>query len=471
MPGTASTLSYGNQREIRRQIKELLTNPLNRAKLSSTEGDPSVIRVETQFEMDNLNLLDWLALQKNDFKFYWRERESRDETAGIGASRIVRSLPGDTYHSLFGKLHSLTAKEYPTLRLYGGFRFDPYSRHHDPAWEPYGDALFILPRFELNRKGGYLCFAINLMGNELTDGSLVNLSEEIDELVFSPESSDRDRSASSLTTRVNFPEEKSWLLAAGEAISSLRSGEPQKIVLSRQALLDFSQSVSPWSFLSKLSQENEPSFLIGFQPAYLTAFVSASPELLYYRQGRKVSSEAIAGTIRRGLDENEDRKLRQALLASVKDRHEHALVVEGIKGRLSNLCDKLDSGNQPELLPLSRVHHLISRFNGQLRDTVTDANLISALHPTPAVGGFPIDDARVRIAGLEQFDRGWYAGPVGWVGYDSAEFAVAIRCGLISNNRLCLYAGAGIVKGSTPEGEWDEIEAKVAGLLEAATGQ
>jgi len=101
---------------------------------------------------------------------------------------------------------------------------------------------------------------------------------------------------------------------------------------------------------------------------------------------------------------------------------------------------------------------------------VSDAALMQALHPSPAVGGVPTNKAIAYLREHEPFDRGWYAGPVGWVGPESGEFAVAIRSGLVRGNTLSLYSGAGIVDGSTPDGEWSEIETKLSNALSALTG-
>jgi len=119
---------------------------------------------------------------------------------------------------------------------------------------------------------------------------------------------------------------------------------------------------------------------------------------------------------------------------------------------------------------LTHVQHLYCRFRGTLVDDISDSVLLSKLHPTPAVGGYPREKIQEEIASLEPFDRGWYAGPVGWVGHDAAEFAVAIRSALICGNRVSLYSGAGIVEGSSPENEWDEVENKIGGLIEVMPG-
>jgi len=114
---------------------------------------------------------------------------------------------------------------------------------------------------------------------------------------------------------------------------------------------------------------------------------------------------------------------------------------------------------------LARGRHLVSRFEGVLRHGVSTWDLLRHLHPTPATGGYPAPAALKAIRRTETFDRGWYAGPVGCVGRDFAEFAVALRCGLVTGSRLHLYSGAGIVSGSEPESEWDEIEHKIVDFV------
>ena len=191
------------------------------------------------------------------------------------------------------------------------------------------------------------------------------------------------------------------------------------------------------------------------------AVVSASPERLFRREGRAVESEAVAGTRPRGVSEADDAVLRDELLRSEKDKAEHEHVRVGIRETLGPLCEELEIEEGVSEMKLARRRHLISRVRGMLRGGVTDAEVLQALHPTPAVCGCPRDEALEEIRALEPFDRGWYAGPVGWIGADEAEFAVGIRSGLVRGNRLALFSGAGIVAGSVPENEWAEIEQKI----------
>ena len=176
-----------------------------------------------------------------------------------------------------------------------------------------------------------------------------------------------------------------------------------------------------------------------------------------------MQGEALAGTRHRDRDEATDEQLGRELLTSEKDRREHQHVVDGVSNQLGPLCKKLTGGDDVTLVKLARVQHLRASFEGHLKPSVTDFELITALHPTPAVGGVPSDEAVARIAAIEPFDRGLYAGPVGYFGKDETEFAVGIRSMLIAGDLIRMYSGAGIVAGSNPEEEWQELDNKIAG--------
>ena len=208
-----------------------------------------------------------------------------------------------------------------------------------------------------------------------------------------------------------------------------------------------------------------------FMPEPGVAFIGASPERLYLRQGKLIQSEAIAGTRPRGTSTAADGALGQNLLHSDKDLREHRYVVQGIRDTLAPLCQVLDVGEEISILRLAQCQHLVSFFEGTLDDDVLDTDILQRLQPTPAVGGYPAGAALDEIDRLESFDRGWYAGPIGWVSPNATEFAVAIRSGLIDGSKLCLFSGAGIVEGSTADGEWDEIENKISDFIKVLANQ
>jgi len=148
-----------------------------------------------------------------------------------------------------------------------------------------------------------------------------------------------------------------------------------------------------------------------------------------------------------------------------KEQREHSLVVDSLACTFHELCAEFSQDAAPSVLKLSRVQHLRTAFSGQLNDGVGDDTILESFHPTPATCGAPYAEAARFIEGNEAFDRGWYAGPVGAVSRDEAEFAVAIRSMLWLGRKIHVYAGAGIVEGSEPEREWNELEDKIAGVL------
>jgi len=180
----------------------------------------------------------------------------------------------------------------------------------------------------------------------------------------------------------------------------------------------------------------------------------------------------MAGTVAQGGSPGDDRRLVAAMSASGKEQNEHRLVVDDVRAKLRTLGDHPSQTKGPEVVRLSTVAHLATTVRCRLRDPSMSALDVAALlHPTPAVAGVPLDGALAAIAELEGFDRGLYAGPVGWVdARGDGDWAVALRSATLDGTRARLVAGAGIVAGSDPDAEWDETEAKLAAMRSALTG-
>jgi menaquinone-specific isochorismate synthase len=245
------------------------------------------------------------------------------------------------------------------------------------------------------------------------------------------------------------------------ALRSIADGELDKVVLARKVALELESALDPFDVLHHLKAATPGCFHFAISPAEGPTFLGASPERLFRQRGRSVESEAVAGTGERGDTPEADAALWKELLNSPKERREHAFVQRAIREVLDGLCSSVEVPDTPSDLALTRGRHLHARVSGTLSSDVSTADLLDQLHPTPAVGGVPTEDALTAIRTQEPFDRGWYAGPVGWVGPDAAEFAVAIRSGLVQDAALTLFSGAGIVDGSVPAREWEEIEQKI----------
>ena len=250
-----------------------------------------------------------------------------------------------------------------------------------------------------------------------------------------------------------------WRTAVLAALDAISRGELEKIVLARRVDVEANRPFDVGTVLRSLLAEQPSCYVYA-----VDGIVGASPELLVRREGRRIESRPMAGTAV-AVDDAALHELR----ASAKDAREHRPVVDAIVEALEPMCDRLLVGAEPDIARFASVAHLVTPVRGTLRDDAPDAFAIArALHPTPAVGGTPRAAALAAIQRLEPCGRDRYAGPVGWVdARGDGEWVVALRGAAIDGSRAALHAGAGIVAGSDPDGEWRETEAKLEPMMRA----
>ncbi|MGM3175222.1 isochorismate synthase [Dickeya lacustris] len=266
-----------------------------------------------------------------------------------------------------------------------------------------------------------------------------------------------------------IPEKALFCQMVSDGVAATRSGELDKIVLSRLLDIDTAQPLNSMRLLLQLNRQNPWSYNFHVPLDQGAALIGASPELLLHKQGEQVLTQPLAGSARRSTDPQEDNLLRRTLMASAKDRHEHRLVIDEIRRVLAPYCTTLDIPDSPTLLSTPVLWHLASRIQGSLNATSLNAlTLACLLHPTPALCGVPYDAARTRIAELEPFNRGLFGGIVGWCDeHGQGQWVVTIRCGEVQGQRVRLFAGAGIVPDSQPLSEWHETGVKLSTMLRA----
>jgi menaquinone-specific isochorismate synthase len=260
------------------------------------------------------------------------------------------------------------------------------------------------------------------------------------------------------------PGRAEWTESVRRILAAIDAGEVRKVVLARRLVVESNAPFDRRAVLDRLRRSHPSCFTYA-----AGGFVGASPELLIRRRGDEVASCPMAGTVRRGATPEEDQALTAGLRRSVKEAEEHRLLVEAVVAALAPVCVDAPLAGEPDVVRFPTVSHLATRVSGVLRRPAPSAlALAGLLHPTPAVGGLPRSEALATISALEGFDRGLYAGPVGWV--DAAgdgEWAVALRGAQLDGPRARLVAGAGIVAGSDPEAEWAETEVKLRPMLAA----
>lgn len=258
--------------------------------------------------------------------------------------------------------------------------------------------------------------------------------------------------------------------AVSQALEEIGADAYEKIVLARGIKLEANEPWQPLDALNRLRERFAGCFTFSFGGGDGRSFIGATPERLLRIRNGQLLTEAIAGSAPRGVSAGEDAKFARGLLESDKDQHEHACVRDSILRRLKAVGVAGRAESAPRLLPLANVQHLRTVIEAEVGKDVHLLDILQEMHPTPAVGGTPREDAVPRIKDLEQLDRGLYSGVVGWFNHlNEGEMVVGIRSALIEGNEARLYAGAGIVEGSTPEKETRETELKLRALLDALT--
>ena len=259
-----------------------------------------------------------------------------------------------------------------------------------------------------------------------------------------------------------------WTAAVGTAAARLRAGAAEKVVLAREVIARGDGVVSAAMVVRALRAAYPSCFTYLVTGADGTAFAGASPELLIRRSGDRAWSQPMAGSVARGATDLEDDRLARELEESAKDAVEHRVVsnfvVEAMRPFAVNVIAR-----PPEVVRFTNIQHLATNVSAQLLAPAADAlQLAAALHPTPAVGGWPREAAQRLIDELEGLERGWYAGAMGWIdGRGDGEFAVALRCGLLWEDGARLYAGVGVMPDSDPARELEETDLKFKALLSA----
>lgn len=263
-----------------------------------------------------------------------------------------------------------------------------------------------------------------------------------------------------------LPSAQRYAESVAEAVSRLKQGALDKVVLARTLVLQGQSVPALPDLLARLLARHPLALTFSARTGPGRCLVGASPELLVRREGGWLRANPLAGSIPRAADPVEDERRGLQLLASAKDLHEHALVVQAVEAALRPHCPSLQVPARPSLVKTPSMWHLSTEIQGP---TPTDAlTLALALHPTPAVCGHPRAQALSLIRELEPFERGSYAGAVGWMdAQGDGEWVVAIRCAELREDALQLFAGAGIVAASDPLLEQAETGAKFRTMLDA----
>jgi menaquinone-specific isochorismate synthase len=414
----------------------------------------------------------WLLEQDEPVKTYWSGRDKKFCVAGIGYADLLSSnlkeysANQNFISDIFTVMKSRISNTDKPVKYFGCIAFNENDRM-DSLWESFGKAYFLVPKVEIYSTNKKTFIACNIFYNPSDGKSKKDIFEITQQFLekIAPLNDLDEEAKIQYESRSDNPEKEKWLRNITRAISTFDFEQISKIVLSRKTIFKLRKKISPVFLLKLLKNINVQTYDFCFQNKENNGFIGCTPELLYSRINDKIYSEALAGSVLRGSSAREEKELGEDLLKSKKDSDEYKFVFDYIKNELEKLCKAVKVISKKEIIKLSYVQHIYSSFEGTLKPDFDDFRIISSLHPTPAVSGYPKQNIREIIKRYETFYRGFYAGPVGWIGKNDSEFAVGIRSGVLNNNYLSVFSGAGIVKKSSPEEEWNEIENKISPLL------
>jgi isochorismate synthase len=347
----------------------------------------------------------------------------------------------------------------------GGFAFEADGAT-TPAWSSFPPALMVLPELSLCRSGEGTYLSVNAIGGPGTD--IERALDRVRSRLASLEAAslpmlDPDRLGRTEIESVRPPSHFEDAVAA--AVQRIRAGEIEKVVLAREVLVRAPVAYDAAAVFGAM-RDLFPACFCFCCGTPEGAFMAPSPELLIRRSGAGASTVALAGSARRSSDPAVDDHIGEQMMRSAKDRSEHRIVVRRIVRRLRPLAVWVEPAREPGLVKIANIQHLATPIHAQLADPRSAIELAGMLHPTPAIGGEPWPAAGLLIDELENMDRGWYAGPIGWMdAAEDGEFCVGIRSALLRDREAHLFAGNGIVADSDPAAELAETEPKLEAML------
>ena len=354
----------------------------------------------------------------------------------------------------------------------------------DPVWVPFGAASLSVPELLYVRTPEGCWLTASFLAGGMVDApagtqpdppwQLASLWADLETgaavVAAGLGADERAAGRRPLTVVSERPNRLTWDRLVDRFAGAVGRGRLDKVVLARRRDLTSPVEIDTVAALRRLAAGSPTSATYAFVRGGST-FLGATPERLISTQGKDFQTVAIAGSIRHDDDAAQEASLAAELLSSDKDREEHEIVVDVIRTMLEPVASEIHVAPSPVVATFGTVQHLVTTVTGRLRDRAGILSLVGLLHPTPAVGGEPRALALELIAEHEGFERGWYAGPLGWVGPDGdGEFVVALRCAVVAGRTAALFAGCGIVADSDPAREWEESRNKMQ-VVASALGE
>jgi menaquinone-specific isochorismate synthase len=410
-------------------------------------------------EVDILSLssiLDFFISKGEDI-FYFSNGSNNQESLAVG-KLISITQDYDKVENILEELSTKVEFENNHDLLVNSPQFFGYlkfpSNLKEEIWDDFNPVEWILPRFLYYRTEGKSWLIEN-------QPESIKPLKRFDNLNFSKSVKDKKKIGIKIYSETSLSD---WQQKFGEAIEMIKDKKLMKIVLSRKKEFVGFENTEYSNLIDRLNQAFPDcfNFLIKKNDSI---FFGTSPELLIKVDNNKFKSEALAGSIQRGKNEEEDSTFSDLLLNDSKNLLEHKIVVDYFQSTLKDKVYNFEIDPTPRIKKLKNIQHLNTQISGEINSNQDFFKLLKAIFPTPAVCGTPKDVAIESLQKIEGFERGLFTGVVGWINlFSQAELYVAIRCGLVKSNRLTIFAGCGIVEDSNAVDEYEETELKLKAI-------
>lgn len=402
----------------------------------AASDDLRVSSLELEADCDILEFLKNLSFPR----FYWKSKDSSFEVIGSGVSKIF------TDENAFEE-----AEEY--LKVQGlqepvclGFKRFNHIKGDHQLWGELPDDGALMPSIAIVRSGNSFSLITDSTFDheKLRQAVTKKISSGPAEYEFEPYEVEHI---------ADLPSYDEWNVLIEEILDQIEEGNFEKVVPARITSLRAKDALSPIDILRGLREHSVSSYVFLLQADVETSFLCNSPESLISTHEDAVIADSIAGTA--PLDE------AGSLLGDEKLLREQKIVTDYLARKLNEVADKV-ARSEPDVLELPNVCHLYSMVFGKRKKGISLDDLVASIHPTPAVCGTPKEEVLSYIESKENFPRGLYAGAIGVIGSSFSDFSVGIRSALISGDTIHLFAGGGIIAGSEPASEWEELDNKLA---------
>lgn len=375
-------------------------------------------------------------------KMYWSHRDDVTQELVIGKLLETNNVPKiELVQILEGSPFD--------IRFFGGKNFSKNIAHNKiNPFKNIPNQYFFLPQYEMIQKPNQThihSYHISTTKPDIFDTPKLKIFD----------TSLKEESSIIQNTPKHFPTQQEWVKNLNHIIDEMKTTPLEKVVMARCSQYDLNPQANPFGFFKNLRKKFQKSSFFCLALASNQIFLGATPECLYKRTDGEILTEAVAGTCRA--------EAKKDLLNSPKELKEFHYVTDFFSEKLNLLADKIEKSSD-QILHVGYLKHLYAPFKAHLANKVTDQLLLDTLFPSPALCGYPSNLALQQIDIIEPFFRGWYASPIGYLSQNHAQFNIAIRCCLITDQTVTIFVGNGITKDSCPQAEWEELNAKISPL-------